>query len=133
MLRGAIEAVTDVTISGWLYSPDVDLRGRVVLAFSGQDCIGSGRVEIFREDLRSAGLGSGYAGFRFALAYLGTPVPESVVIKLEGSDAVILQHGARILPHGPAGDGDAGPAARPPPAWRSWKLAAMFAKSRVNR
>lgn len=73
MLRGAIEIVTDDAISGWMHSPDADLLGRVVLAFVGDDCIGSGRVEIFREDLKAAGLGSGHAGFHFGLTYRAKP------------------------------------------------------------
>lgn len=100
MLRGAIELVTDDTIAGWVYSPDVELRGRTVLAFLDDFCIGSGRVEVFRQDIRDARLGSGHAGFQFGLTYRGKPEPARVFVKLEGSDAVILRRGARIAPGG---------------------------------
>ena len=96
MLRGAIEVVTEDAIVGWIHAPGIELRGRTVLAFLDDDCIGSGKVQLFRQDLKAAGLGSGHAGFHFGLTYRGRPEPGRVHVKLDGSDAVILQRGARI-------------------------------------
>ncbi len=96
MLRGAIEGVTHDAIFGWLYSPEVPLRGRTVLAFLDGRCIGSGRIEVFRQDLKDARLGDGFCGFHFGLTYPGRAEPGRVVVKLEASDAVLLQSGSRV-------------------------------------
>ena len=132
MLRGTIEVVTESSISGWLYSPDADLRGRVVLAFLGDECIGSGRVEIFRADLKEVGLGSGHCGFRFVLTFQAEPALDCVFIKLEGSDAVILQRGARILPPdaGPSPGNGGGAAPTKALRRRGRGLAALFTLTR---
>ena len=54
VIRGAIEVAQDKLVSGWIYSSVVGLRDTLVLAFSGARCVGSGRVEIFRQDLFDA-------------------------------------------------------------------------------
>jgi hypothetical protein len=97
MLRGAIEGVTHDAIFGWVYAAEVPLRGRTVLAFLDDRCIGSGKIEIFRQDLKNARLGDGYCGFHFGLTYPGRAEPGRVVVKLEGADAVLLQRGSRIV------------------------------------
>ncbi len=110
MIRGAIEQVTHNRVTGWIWSPDVDLAGRTVLAFLDMACIGAGKVDGFRGDLKAAGLGTGRAGFSFNLTYRNPADAPRVVVKLEGSDAVLIQAGSRVAP--PAGR-QAGGAAAP--------------------
>ena len=113
MIRGAIEVANRSIVSGWLYSKSVDLRGQLVLAFIGTRNVGTGKVELFRKDLKDAGLGEGYAGFYFPLTLLPTDQPEAVTIRLDQSDLALLQAGA-LVSQPPRRPGS--PAATPMPA-----------------
>lgn len=108
MIRGAIENVTRNRVYGWIWSPDVSLAGRTVLAFLDDACIGAGKIEEVRQDLKDAGLGDGRAGFNFDLTYPNPADAPRVVVKLEGSDAMLMQRRSRIMPPG-AGAGPARP------------------------
>ncbi len=96
MLRGAIDLATPTRLGGWVFCEGVSLRDHTVLAYLDDICIGTGRIDKFRQDLADAGLGDGLLGFNFAI---GLEQPEDlarVVIRLDGSDAVILQSQGRI-------------------------------------
>jgi len=95
MIRGAIEVVTTEAVQGWIYCDHVAMSEQTILAYSGEKCVGSGRVNVFRPDLVSAGLGDGKLGFSFPIA-VEPEALETVVVKFEGSDAVLLQTGARV-------------------------------------
>ncbi len=95
MLRGAIELATTELVQGWIYSDVGPVRDQVIVALSGQDCLGTGRVDVFRPDLADAGVGDGNCGFSFPIAVRPDAV-ESVVVKLDGSDAVLLQVDAHV-------------------------------------
>ena len=96
MLRGAIELINDERIDGWLYSDVGEVFDRTVLAFVDDHCVGSGRIELVRDDLRAAGLSDGRLGFSFPIA-VGDPsdLPR-VTVKLESSDFSLLQSSATI-------------------------------------
>jgi hypothetical protein len=96
VLKGAIDHVTPSEVGGWMYSEAASVRDRTVLAFLGDACIGAGRVELFRADLADAGLGDGYLGFRFPVNLASPDDAGRVVVKLEGSDALILQPRVRL-------------------------------------
>ena len=99
MIRGSIESVTGDTIQGWIFSEDGRIRDRTILAFRDDVCIGAGKVNMFRPDLADAGIGDGHLGFSFPISV--APGEEgSVFVKLEGSDAVLLQAGATIATGG---------------------------------
>lgn len=91
MIRGSIEFVTENRVGGWLYTEPGSARDRTVLAFLDGLCIGAGKVEIFRQDLADAGLGDGYLGFHFPIAVTDPERVSGVVVRLEGSDASLLQ------------------------------------------
>jgi hypothetical protein len=95
MLRGAIELATTELIQGWIYSDAGPVRDLVIVALSGQDCLGTGRVDVFRPDLADAGVGDGNCGFSFPITVRPDAL-DSVVVKLDGSDAVLLQADARV-------------------------------------
>ena len=97
MIRGAIEIADPKRVVGWMVSSAASLRGKTVLAFSGEQCVGSGMVEVFRGDLLRANLGDGYAGFDFPIALLPDQDAASVVVRLENSDAAILQAGCEVV------------------------------------
>jgi hypothetical protein len=97
MLKGAIDHVSSTEVGGWLYSEAASVRNRTVLAFLENACIGAGRIEIFREDLAEAGLGDGFLGFRFPVHLSSPDDAGRVAIKLEGSDALIVQASARLM------------------------------------
>lgn len=105
VIRGHIEVATHEVVQGWIYDSDGRTRNKVVLAFSGADCVGSGKVDIYRPDLRDAGLGDGYLGFSFGVT-LDPAAVGSMVVRFDGSDAVLLQAGAVVSAAGtppPAG------------------------------
>ncbi len=100
MLKGAIDHVQAGEIGGWIYSESQSLRDRTVLAFLNDVCIGAGPVEMYREDLADAGLGDGYVGFKFPVTLTSPADFPVVVVKLEGSDAVIVQNSAKLVDRG---------------------------------
>jgi hypothetical protein len=97
MIRGHIEAVTRQRVSGWVHADARSLRDAPILAFAGLQCIGAAHVDRFRPDLLEAGVGDGYVGFEIPIA--GERVTElaSVVVRLEGSDACLLQPGTSVV------------------------------------
>ncbi len=97
MLKGAIDHISPNEIGGWIYSATASLRNHTVLAFIDDACIGAGRVELYREDLADAGLGDGFLGFKFPVNLASVEEAPLVVVKLEGSDAVIIQPSARLV------------------------------------
>ncbi len=98
MIRGAIEVAQEKLVSGWIYSSEVALRGTLLLAFSGKRCVGSGRVEIFRQDLFDAQLGDGYCGFHFPVVLQTGEHPASIVVRPADCDAALIQAASRIGP-----------------------------------
>lgn len=101
MLRGAIDLVHENLIGGWLYSDMGAVRDRIVLAFVDHKCVGSGRIGLMREDLKAAGLGDGRLGFSFEIGLDSPDDLSRVIIKLDGSDAFLLQQTAKIVNSGP--------------------------------
>ena len=95
MIRGAIEIATTDMVKGWIYSDVASVRDQLVVALSGQECLGTGRVDVFRPDLADAGVGDGNCGFSFPITVRADAV-DSVVVKLDGSDAVLLQADAHV-------------------------------------
>jgi hypothetical protein len=91
MIRGAIDYTSSDRIGGWIYSPENQVRGKTVLAFVDNACVGAGSIDQFREDLAKAGLGDGFIGFNFGI----TPAKEEdlgkLIVKIEGSDFALLQ------------------------------------------
>ncbi|MBS7696458.1 MULTISPECIES: hypothetical protein [unclassified Chelatococcus] len=96
MIRGSIEFVTIDKVGGWLYTEPLSARDRTVLAFLDDRCIGAGKVEIFRQDLADAGLGDGHLGFHFPITVDDPERLAGVVVRLEGSDASLIQAKSRI-------------------------------------
>jgi hypothetical protein len=98
VIRGAIEVATPTLVSGWIYSKHLSLRDHLVQAFVGPRCVGAGRVEIYRKDLHEAKLGDGYCGFHFPINLEPDEHPASVVVRLEESDASLMQPASRVGP-----------------------------------
>jgi hypothetical protein len=96
MLRGAIDLVHETKVGGWIYSPVREIRDQTILAYIDERCVGSGKVQFVREDLKAAGLGDGLCGFSFPIAAKNVDDLHRVVVKLQGSDLVLLQPGATI-------------------------------------
>jgi len=95
MIRGAIEVATTEMVKGWVYSDIASVRDQIIVALSGRECLGTGRVDVFRPDLADAGVGDGNCGFSFPITVRADAV-DSVVVKLDGSDAVLLQADAHV-------------------------------------
>ncbi|MBD0272370.1 MAG: hypothetical protein ICV73_10620 [Acetobacteraceae bacterium] len=106
MIRGAIEWAGEGVIRGWIFSPEVGLRGRTLLAFLDGQCVGAGEISVFREDIRDAGLGDGFAGFEFGISLEDEADAPRVVVALDWCDAVLMQKAARVAtaPPWPAPD-----------------------------
>jgi len=91
MLRGTIEVATPALVSGWVFCKHTSLRDQLVLAFADGACIGTGRVQYFRQDLLMAGLGDGYCGFHFPVKLPPTAQCDGIVIRLAESDFELRQ------------------------------------------
>jgi len=105
MLRGAIDYATPSRLGGWIFSEAISLRDHIVLAYLDDLCIGTGQIDKFRQDLVDAGLSDGFLGFNFPITLDRPEDLARVVIRLDGSDAVILQPNSRIA--APAADASA--------------------------
>ena len=96
MIRGAIEVANELVVQGWLYCSALPLRGTVVLAFVDASCVGSGKIDLFRSDLKQAGLGDGYSGFSIAVRLANPADAKSLVVRIESSDLTLLQKNASL-------------------------------------
>jgi hypothetical protein len=96
MIRGALEVVNREVVQGWLFCSAVSLRGTTVLAFVESRCVGAGKIDVFRRDLKEAGLGDGYAGFAIPITLSHSAEAKTVVVRLENSDLCLLQKDAAI-------------------------------------
>lgn len=105
MLRGAVDYFDGTNIGGWIYSAEVPMRDRGVLAFVDGVCIGAGKVENLRQDLADAGLGDGYCGFNFTISLPDPADAPRVVVRLEASDFALIQRNTKLA--GPTGEGAA--------------------------
>ncbi len=95
MIRGSIESVTADLIQGWIHSSDGRIRDHTLLAFHGDQCVGAGKVNTFRGDLADAGIGDGHLGFSFPISVPADRLG-SVVLRLEGGDAILVQSRAFV-------------------------------------
>ena len=95
MLRGAIDVARTGRVAGWMMSPLGSLRGQKVQAFVGAQCVGSGLIEVIRPDLYWL-IEDGYAGFNFRVQLLPDQDAASIIVKLEHSDAVLLQAESQV-------------------------------------
>jgi hypothetical protein len=98
MLRGSLEFVSPAIVSGWIYSPVAEVRNHLVLAFVDQTCVGQGRVEFFRQDLASAGLGDGFLGFHFPVTLEHPRDALRIVVRLDGSDFSLIYKDSMVAP-----------------------------------
>jgi hypothetical protein len=101
MIRGAIEVAQKTRVAGWIFSASETLRDKTVLAFVAGRCVGSGKVERFRQDLLDAKLGDGYCGFDFPVRLADGEHVGSLIVRLQFSDMALIQSTSRI-----AGDDD---------------------------
>src|SRR5277367_4251298 len=91
MIRGAIEVAQKNRVAGWIYSSADSVRDKLILAFVGARCVGSGKVDRFRKDLLEAKLGDGYCGFEFPIKLNEGERLGAVVVRLQSSDAALIQ------------------------------------------
>jgi hypothetical protein len=97
MLRGSIEIAHRNRVSGWIYSSSAPVRDKLILAFVGERCVGAGKVDRFREDLLEAKLGDGYCGYDFPIHLNDGENLGAVVIRLQNSDAALIQTNTRMF------------------------------------
>jgi hypothetical protein len=74
----------------------MSLSGSRVLAYLDEVCIGAGVIDGLRADIKAALGGDGICGFHFGLTYPNPSEASRVFVKLEKSDLVLLQRGARL-------------------------------------
>jgi len=107
MIRGAIEVALKNRVAGWIYSSADSVRDKIILAFVGPRCVGSGKVDRFRKDLLEAKLGDGYCGFEFPIKLNEGERLGAVVVKLQSSDAALIQRDTVLTgPNDEDGAGD---------------------------
>lgn len=103
--RGAIERVGDNFVSGWVSSSAASLKEATVLAFRGRECIGSAKIDGFRQDIADAKLGDGFAGFFIHTMPIPKPDQERIWVRLEGDDAILVTPAYHEPPKPPVADG----------------------------
>ena len=103
--RGAVERVGDNFVSGWISSSAHTLKEATVLAFRGRECIGSAKIEGFRQDIADAQLGDGFSGFVIHTMPIAKPDQERIYVRLEGDDAILVSAGYHEKPAAPVADG----------------------------
>ena len=118
MIRGSIEVAQRTHVSGWIHADTGTVRDRLILAFAGERCVGAGKVDRFRRDLLEAKLGDGYCGFDFPIKLDDDEAVGSVIVKLQNSDAALIQRGAVLS--GPHEGGEVVDLGAIPPARVSW-------------
>ncbi len=96
MIRGAIEVAQKTRVAGWIFCGADSLRDKTVLAFVGTRCVGSGKVERFRQDLLDAKLGDGYCGFDFSIRLQDGEMVGAVIVRLQFSDMALIQGTSRV-------------------------------------
>lgn len=96
ILKGAIDSIHPQKIGGWIYSDVKSVRGTEVQAFVGDNCVGAGRVEFFRQDLSDAGLGDGYLGFSFPVSLKEAADCGRITVKISESDFLLLPAQAEV-------------------------------------
>jgi hypothetical protein len=97
MIRGAIEVAKRSRVVGWIHSDTQPLKGKTVLAFVGDRCVGSGEVDGFRQDLLDAKLGDGFCGFDFPVWLAEGESIGGLIVRLQFSDVALLQQTSRIV------------------------------------
>jgi hypothetical protein len=97
MIRGSIEVARRTNVAGWIYAEAGTVRDRLILAFSGDRCVGAGKVDRFRKDLLEAKLGDGYCGFDFPIKLNEDESLGSVYVKLQNSDAALIQKHTQLI------------------------------------
>lgn len=96
MIRGFIEYIDEGHVGGWIYSPDLKVSGRRVLAFLDDKCVGAGEVERQRPDLEQVGFGSDPLGFHFPIAAITNEDAQRIYVRVDDSDFVLIGNRARI-------------------------------------
>jgi hypothetical protein len=84
-------------VSGWIYADKEAVRDGLVLAFAGTECVGAGRVEIFRQDLFDAGLGDGFLGYSFPIKLHGSLDVGSVYVRLDSDEALFIHKDSVLI------------------------------------
>ncbi len=97
MIRGAVEQVSSSAVSGWIYAGEDSVNGKLILAFVGKECVGAGRVEIFRQDLFDAGLGDGFLGYSFPIKLHSSADAGSVLIRLDSDEAFFIYKASIVI------------------------------------
>lgn len=98
MFRGNIDFASRTRVEGWVYCERLSLVGARVHAFVDDECVGSGVVDLFRQDLVEAGVGDGLGGFNFSISLDEPHDPRTLHIRVEDGNAIIRQPGARLAP-----------------------------------
>ena len=98
MFRGNIDLASRTRVEGWVYCARLSLVGARVYAFVGDQCVGSGIANLFRQDLVEAGVGDGFGGFQFPIVLDKSQDPRTLHIRVEDGNAIIRQPGARLAP-----------------------------------
>ncbi|WP_061932990.1 hypothetical protein [Aureimonas sp. AU22] len=98
MIRGHIDLATRARVEGWIHSDALTLRGATVLAFHDDQCVGGGRVDVFRQDLADAGLGDGFVGFGFPVVLGPGQNPRVLDVRLDGGTLLLKQGSCALAP-----------------------------------
>jgi len=100
MIQGHIDKVTRTRVEGWLHSDTVAMAGVRLEAYVGDECVGAGAVELFREDLLMAGIGDGTGGFGFSIQLEPLHDSRLLEVRLESGSLLLRQSNVVLAARG---------------------------------
>jgi hypothetical protein len=96
MFLGNIDFASRTHVEGWVYCARLSLVGARVHAFVDDHCVGTGIVDLYRQDLVEAGVGDGLGGFSFSISLDPSEDPRMLHIRVEDGNALIRQPASRL-------------------------------------
>ncbi len=100
---GSVEVISPELISGWVWNPLDPEESVVVDIYDGTELLMRVRADIFREDVRDAGIGTGNYGFAIPNPAALLPLARHQIAVRRASDGVDLPGSPRWLLHPDAG------------------------------
>ncbi len=89
--RGSLETVSCITIEGWVWDSSYPNADITVELFEGNTVYATGKANIYRDDLKAAGIGTGNYGFSIQTpsALLSDGVTHQLNVRVKGKDFLV--------------------------------------------
>jgi ubiquinone/menaquinone biosynthesis C-methylase UbiE len=95
---GSVDLVSHYCVHGWVADGDDPTKRRFVRVFVDGEEVGTTRADLFRPDLRAAGVSDGHSAYRFVFSAAPDPFKDHVVDVRERDSGAVLPPGPVLLP-----------------------------------